>query len=145
MTEAVEVAIELALLDRAQAFATSQSLTIALPNVPFTPPAVGLTTKYLRASLLPADTEALGVTYAATNKHYGLMQLDVFYGIGGGEVAPRRIAAQIISYFKRGTRMMSNGFTIEIQQTPRVGPQSKDGGWIFLPVRIPYNTFAPPA
>lgn len=147
MTEAVEVAIELALLARAQAFAASQSpeLEIALPNIAFTPPAVSVNAKYLRATILPADTTALGVTYSSTNQHYGLLQIDVFYGIGGGEIAPRRIAADIISHFMRGTRMSSNGFDIDVNQTPRIGPQIRDGAWTFLPVRIPYQAFAIPA
>lgn len=145
MTEAVEVAIELALMARAQAFAASQNLTISLPNIEFTPPAVNTVAKYLRATILPADSVALGVAYSATNQHYGLLQIDVFFGSGGGEIAPRRIAAAIVSYFVRGTRLTSNGFNIDINQTPRIGPQTKDGAWTFLPVRIPYQTFAIPA
>lgn len=145
MTEAVEVAIELALTGRAQSFAASQSLAIALPNIAFTPPTAGLTAKYLRATILPADTATLGVSYSDTNQHYGLFQMDVFYGTGGGEIAPRRIAAAIISYFKRGTKMVSNGFSVSVDQIPRIGPQVVDGSWTFLPVRIPYQTFAIPA
>lgn len=145
MTEAVEVAIELALLGRAQAFAASKSLTIALPNITFTPPVVGANAKYLRASLLPADTEALGVAFSATNQHQGYLQMDVFYGKGGGEIAPGRIAADIISYFARGTRITSNGFNIDILKTPRRGPQMIQDVWTMLPVRIPYNCFALPA
>lgn len=145
MTEAVEVAIELALLARAQAFATAKSLPIALPNIAFTPPVVSVTAKYLRATILPADTTALGVSYSATNRHYGLFQIDVFFGVGGGEIAPRRIAADIISYFIRGTDMISNGFKITVPQAPRLGPHTVDGVWTFLPVRIPYEIFAIPA
>ncbi len=146
MTEAVEVAIELALLDRAQAFATANSLQIALSNIDFTPPPVGKASKYLRATIIPADTFALGVAFAATNQHYGLFQIDVFFGSGGGEIAPRRIAAAIISYFKRGTRIVSSsGFNVDVLQTPRLGPLVQNGAWVSLPVRIPYNTFASPA
>lgn len=147
MTDAVEVAIESALLARAQAFAAAQSpvLTIALPNVTFTPPAVSPTAKYLRATFLPADSFELGITYSATNQHYGLFQLDVFYGTGGGEIAPARIAALIIAYFTRGTVMSSSGFKATVFKTPYRGAQVTDGAWTFIPVRIPYQTFAPPA
>jgi Bacteriophage related domain of unknown function len=145
MTEAIEVAIELALLNRAQDFAATQNLSIALPNILFTPPAISKTAKYLRATLLPADTVALGVSYSATNHHVGYLQLDVFFGVGGGEIPPRRIAADIISYFIRGTSIVSNGFKIDVIQTPKLGPQITSGAWMFLPVRIPYNAFASPA
>ena len=145
MTEAVETAIEKALMDRAQAFATSINLTISLPNVGFTPPDPAANGKYLRATLLPADTATLGVSFSSTEQHLGLFQMDVFYGAGGGARAPRRIADQIISYFKRGTRMTVDGFNVEVLQAPRLGPETKDNAWIFLPVRIPYNCFAIPA
>lgn len=144
MTEAVEVAIELALLDRAQAFATAQNLPIALPNIAFTPPNVSLASKYLRATILPADTATLPVG-SGSDQHYGIFQMDVFYGVGGGELAPKRIAAAIISYFIRGTRMVSNGFNVDVSATPRIGPQTMNGAWTMLPVRIPYQTFAIPA
>lgn len=145
MTDAVEVVIEKALLARAQAFATAQSLSIALPNIDFSPPEVGMNSKYLRATLLPADNATLGVGSDDTDQHIGLLQLDVFYGRGGGEIAPRRIAAAAITYFKRGTRITSDGFNIDVLQTPRLGPAIKTDNWIYLPLRIPYTCFANPA
>lgn len=146
MTEAVEVAIELALLQRAQAFATAQGLTISLPNVEFSPPSPPLAnSKWLRATLLPADTVALGVSWSATNQHQGLLQLDVMFGTNGGEIKPSRIASQIVSYFARGTEMVSNGFKVVVVQTPKLGPLLSKDVWTTLPVRIPYMTFAAPA
>lgn len=144
MTEAVEVAIELALMGRAQAFAAAQSLGIALPNIAYTPPTVSATAKYLRASFLPADTNTLAVG-VGSDQHYGMLQLDVVFGNGGGEIAPARIVAAIISYFKRDTLMTSNGFNVRVSKTPYRGPQLLDGAWTFIPVRIPYNSFANPA
>ena len=143
MTEAVEVAIELALLARAQAFAVANSLTIALPDVSFSPPSVSKTAKYLRASFLPAETNTLAIS-VGSDRHYGLLQIDVMHGIGGGEIAPGRIAADIISYFKKETSMSSNGFTVKVFRTPYRGTQLKDGSWTFIPVRVPYETFAIP-
>lgn len=144
MTDAVEVAVELALLSRAQAFATANSLTIAMPNISFVPPTVTKTAKYLRASLLPADTETLSIG-TGHDQHYGILQMDVFYGVGGGEIAPLRIASALISYFKRETLMSSNGFDVRVYKTPYRGPQMTKDAWASLPVRIPYRTFAIPA
>src|SRR5687767_14661059 len=103
MPDAVEVAIEAALLQRAVDFATARALTLARPNVLFTPPPSkvdppsGPTVygKYLRADFLPAPSFALGISYNAHNQHYGLFQVSVFYGQGAGELAPKRIAAAI--------------------------------------------------
>lgn len=145
MTELVEVAIEKALLDRAQSFATTNSITISLPNIAFTPPAVGQAAKYLKASVLPADNATIGVSNSSSNQYLGLLQIDVFYGKGGGERAPKRIAADIVEYFARGTRMVVDGFKIEVLQTPRLAPLIHGENWVQLPVRIPYNCFAIPA
>jgi hypothetical protein len=147
MAEAVETAIQMALVLRAQQFAAAQSpaLTIALPNIAFTPPNATPTAKYLRATFLPADTFSPGVSYASKNEHRGLLQVDVFYGFGGGEASPRRIADAIIAYFKRGTKVTKDGFTAEVILAPYCGPIVKDieGPWMMIPVRIPYLCIAP--
>lgn len=147
MADAVETAIQLALVLRAQQFAAAQSpaLTIALPNVVFTPPVASATAKWLRATFLPADTFSPGVSYASKNEHRGLLQVDVFYGFGGGEAAPRRIAGGLIAYFKRGTKVTKDGFTAEVISAPYCAPMVKDieGPWMMIPVRIPYFCVAP--
>ncbi len=144
MTEAVEVAIKAALLARAVDFADGQSpsLPISLPNILFTPPTVSKTAKWLKASIIPADTVALGINGEASNQHYGLLQIDVFYGLGGGEIEAERIAAAIIAYFVRLTTIQRDGFTIRVIRPPYTGPVLQDEPWVMLPVRIPYQCFA---
>lgn len=142
MSDAVEVAIETGLLARAVDFATVQGLTISLPNIDFTPPVVSKTAKWLRASFIPADTAALGVNSESSNQHYGLLQIDVFYGLGGGEIAAGRIASDIIAYFARGTTISRDGFVIQMTRPPYRGPSLKDEPWVMIPVRIPYLCFA---
>lgn len=141
MAEAVEVAIEYALLTELETLATAEDLWLAKPNQPFTPPTVSRTAKWLRATFLPNDTEDLSVG-TGSNRLYGFFQVDVFYGQGGGEIAPGRIAAQVIAQFKRGTQMVKDGFTIEIIKAPFRGPLIKDDPWVMLPVRVPYCCFA---
>ena len=141
MAEAVEVAIKFALLTHLETFATAQSLWLAKPNQPFTPPPVSRTATYLRATFLPNDTEGLSVG-EGSNRHYGYFQVDVFYGQGGGEIAPGRIAAQVIAQFKLSTQLTKDGFTVEIIAPPYEGPLIKDDPWVMLPVRIPYCCFA---
>jgi hypothetical protein len=150
MADAVEVAIEAALLKRATDFAAAESLPIALPNVAFTPPANTPTAKYLRATFLPADSFATGISLNAHNQHYGLLQIDVFYGqggpsgAGGGEIAPGRIASAVIAHFPRGLRLTRDGFRVEVSDVPRRGALIPDAPWVMIPVRIPYRTFARP-
>lgn len=151
MAEPVEAAIVSALLTRAKAFADAQApaITISLPNIAFTPPAPTPTAKWLRATILPADSASLSVGFSGSNQHYGLLQIDVFYGqggpnnSGGSELAPSRIASAIIQYFKPGTEMTKDGFTARVIRTPYRGQMMKDDPWMMIPVRIPYLCFAP--
>ncbi len=143
MTEPVEVAIESALLTRARAFATAQSLTIALPNVAFTAPLATPTAHYLEAHFLPAPTNGLGLSTDSTNQHYGLLQISVYCGLGGGEYAPARIASAAIAYFKYRTAVTKDGFIATVWKQPYRGPAIKDATWLMIPVTIPYVCFAP--
>lgn len=145
MPEPVEVAVNMALIARAQAFATAQGLAISLPNVAFTPPALNSSAKWLRATFLPAPTATLPVG-SGSDQYYGLMQLDVFYGAGAGEYAPGRIASSLIAYFAKGTVLTKDGFTVRINKRPYRGPMIIDGsGWAMIPVTIPFQCFSPPA
>jgi len=147
MAEPVEVAIENALLTKAQAFAAAQSpaIAISLPNVAFTPPAQTSSAKWLRTTFMPAPTATLPIG-SGSDQYYGLMQIDVFYGQNSGEYAPGRIASAVIDYFKRGTVLTKDGFTVRIHKRPYRGPMIIDGsGWVQIPVTIPYQCFSPPA
>lgn len=152
MPDLPEVAILGALLAEAQAFANSQSLTIAMPNRPFTAPADKATVsgstvygKWLRATVLQADTDTLGVGSSDTNKHYGYLQIDTFYAQGAGELAPGRIASEAISYFARGSRFTRDDITVEIIRQPYRMAALKDDPWLMVPVRVPYCCFTDPA
>lgn len=141
MPEPVEVAIESALLARAQAFATAQGIAISLPNVAFTPPVAGANVKWLRVTFMPVPTATLPVGSGA-DRYYGILQIDVFYGQGAGELAPGRIASQIIDYFKRGTEVTKDGFTTRVYRRPSRGPMIKDDPWMMIPITINFECFA---
>lgn len=155
MPDLPEVAIEGALLAEAQRFANSQSLTISNPNKAFTPPAAATTTgtapnlttvygKWLRATVLKGETRALSISENGTNKHYGYLQIDVFYGlgkVGAGSIAPLRIAADAIAYFPRNTKLTRDGVTVEIIDKAYALDGRKDDPWWMVPVRIPYCAF----
>lgn len=141
MPEPVEVAINAALIARAQAFATAQGIAISLPNIAFTPPTAGQNVKWLRATFLPAPTSTLPVG-SGSDRYYGILQIDVFHGAGAGEYAPGRIASAVIEYFKRGTVMTKDGFTVRVYRRPSRGPMIKDDPWMMIPVTINFECFA---
>ncbi len=139
--EPVEVAINAALIARAQAFATAQGIAISLPNIAFTPPTAGQNVKWLRATFLPAPTATLPVG-GGSDRYYGILQLDVFHGHGAGEYAPGRIASAVIEYFDRGTAMTKDGFTVRVSRRPSRGPMIVADGWAQIPITINYEGFA---
>jgi len=141
MPEPVEVAINAALITRAQAFATAQGLAISLPNIAFTPPAAGQSVKWLRATFLPAPTATLPVG-SGSDRYYGILQIDVFHGAGAGEYAPGRIASAVIDYFKRDTTVTKDGFKARVYRRPSRGPMIVADGWAQIPVTINYEAFA---
>lgn len=147
MADAVEAAIKNVLFRSLATFAAAQSpaLTVSWPNIAFSPPTVSATASWLRVTMLPADTAPMGIAFSSMNHHYGLFQVDTFYGQGSGELGITRTAALIIANFTRGTNLSSDGFTIRILEQPYLGPMLKDDPWMMLPVRIPYTAYASPA
>lgn len=143
MANAIEVATEKALIDRLIAYATSPDVQVSVPNVSFTMPQAGQNVWWLRGTFLPAETFALGVSYTATNQHYGIFQIDVFFGEESGEYAPGRIATDLIAWFKRGTKLTQDGFKVEMIRPPWRSRLIKDSPWVIIPVNVPYIAFAP--
>lgn len=143
MADPVEVAIELALINRATTWAAAQSpaLSISCPNVAFTPPAVSKTAQWLRAYFMPAPTVTLS-TGSGSNQHYGLLQIDALMGQGGGEPAVARLAADVIELFKRGTVVSRDGFTARIWKAPYRSSLMNEDAWAKIAVSIPYIAFA---
>jgi hypothetical protein len=95
---------------------------------------------------MPAPSFETGIAWNAHNQHYGLMQLDVFYGQGAGEYAPGRLASAVIAYFGRGLKLTKDGVNVLISKQPYRGPLiNDDSGWSMIPVSIPYLSFATPA
>lgn len=141
MPDPVEVAIEATLLAHLGTFAAAQTpvITIAQPNVAFTPPSpVTPATRWLRATFLPIPSTRI---ISGPNTHAGLFQVDVFYGAGGGPLAPGRVAAALIEHF-RDERLTRDGFTVQVTQIPYRDPLVSDSPWVFIPVRIPYTCSA---
>lgn len=143
MPEPVEVAINAALIARAQAFATAQGISISHQKIAFTPPVATPATKWLRATFLPAPTATLPVGSGA-DRYSGVLQIDVFWGATAGEylINAERLASSIINYFGRGTVLTKDGFVVRINKRPSPGPMIVADGWAQIPITINYEAFA---
>ena len=148
MADAVEVAIESALLNRLNALVFAPVIPVAQPNVTLNPaPVAGPGVRYLEATFLPAKSFAMGIAYNAHNQYYGILQVSVRGPLNEGDLVPRRIAAAVAGtngWFKRGTQVTKDGFTATIYDVPDVPQGRIDDPWWMIPVSIPYRCFARP-
>lgn len=103
---------------------------IAWPNFPYTPVNGTL---YLRATLLPANTET--TTLASQGRHTGLYQVDVFAPDGQGPNAADLMADRIADHFA-ADRNLSGIRIREISQQSA----EPEGGWYQKIVTITYDT-----
>lgn len=158
MPEPVNAAIEKALLDEAIAFAAAQSpvLPISVQNDlgadgrHFTKPAPAKDAMWLRASVLPAPALITGIAFNAHVKHFGILQIDIIRGLGGGTLPMTRVVAAIREYFPMGSEMTQDGFTVQVSpfamRAVTQGPLMNDSdGWVKIPVSIPWICFGRPA
>lgn len=142
MADAIEVAIQSALINHLKALLTSPAFPLSLPNINFTQPTAGPNVFWYRATFLPATSFALGVAFDSANQHYGIFQVDVFYGQGSGELAPGRIAAGVIGHFDRGTVVTKDGFSARVTLKPYRSAMVKSDPWMMIPVSVPYLSFS---
>ncbi len=157
MAEPVNAAIEKALLDKAIAFATAQSLTISVQNGlgangrHFSKPAPSKTATWLRATVLPAPAVVNQIAFNSHVQHYGFLQIDVIRGLGGGTLPLQRIISAIRSYFPLGLTLTQDAFAVTVSQYVMrrgvsEGPLMADGdGWVKISVSIPWVCFEKPA
>ncbi len=156
MAEPINAAIEKALLDKAIAFAATQSLTISVEyglgadGKHFTKPTITKTAQWLRATVLPAPALSAGIAFNAHVQHYGFLQIDVVNGNGGGTMAMKRTIAAIRSYFPMGLELTEGSFTVQVSphsmRAVTQGPLMNDAdGWQKIPVSIPWISFEKPS
>ncbi len=133
----VDSAIATALFEHLDSL-SSPPPDIAYPGVVFDVPEDG----HLRATFMPTDPVALSVDFGGTNRHQGLLQVDIFRPVNTSEITMREAADEIAEHFARGTRLTSSGFQIDIIEPPTVGPFLSEEAYNMLPVRIRWRCLA---
>lgn len=142
MTDTADVAVQKALLERLKALTFSPAITVAYPNIVFTPPTPAFGTQWLRANFLPAPKIALGIDDGAMNQISGILQVDALMYPGAGELPVARLAQAVTSWFARGTELTQDSQRVRIVRTPYRGRLIADDPWVFIPVSIPYLAFS---
>jgi len=105
---------------------------VAWPNIPYSgkPP-------YLRVTVLPAQTESVGIS--SIDRMIGIIQIDCVVAAGGGDISASEKADDVIAAFPRLTRITEGTTTIEINRTGWAGPSQQEPDELFIPVTIEYE------
>lgn len=119
---------------RLSAWAAARSLLVAWQNVPFTPPA-GI---YLRAFLLPADTDSLDLE-GAHRLYTGVFQISVVAPNGQGNGAAEQLSADLGAEFPNALRLTSGAFAVQIVAPCSQGPTIQGDTHHTIPVWFRYR------
>jgi len=127
--------IEAAFNAHLDAFAKEKKIPVAWQGVKFTP-TTGVA--YIRTALLPARTIQASLGSGGDNRHSGFYQVSLFYPENTASTTIRRVADEVITRFRLGTRLTREGVTARVSSPPWGAPVVIEPGWIQLPVSIPY-------
>lgn len=132
-TKAVRAILESRL--NAWAVARSPALRVAYENVTLQP-AAGET--YLRAYLLPADTETLDLQ-GLHRGYRGVFQVSICRPIGGGPGLSLDIAAELNALFPVNGRYTSGSVTVQVITAVSAAPALQEESAYVLPVSFQYR------
>ena len=117
-------------------FVATPAMTLANPSVGFIPQ---IDTPYLDVTVMPNLAGATGIAFGSQIRRQGLMQVSVFWPSGQGLVKPAQVASQIVSYWKRGTRIDRNGLIIKVNDSPKVASPISEPDWLQVPVTVAWD------
>jgi hypothetical protein len=133
-----------ALLDHLATLVFAPALPIAMPNMAFTPPTSGASSKaplpYLRAFFLPNQTRQVTVGDDPQQKR-GMLQVSILWPSGQGLVKPLDVAGAIVNHFKNQVLTTSSGTVITIYNEPWAASPLQEDDRVQIPVTIPYSAF----
>lgn len=112
------------------------AMDVAWENINFVP-AVGI--GYLRAWLLPAETDVATLGPNPWQRHQGIFQVSVFYPLGQGPGPAMGKAAEIQKIFRPGAKFYYNSVEVVIEKSWPSSAMVEDGGWYHIPVNVRYR------
>lgn len=110
---------------------------IAWPNIGFTPPA---DQNFLRVVFVPNATERALIDSDGPHRHFGLLQLSVYWKKNDGETRPRDIAGQVAAHFPADLRLGS--LPVRIIAAPNVADLIVEAARVQIPVMVPWEAWA---
>lgn len=134
----IEENIEAALFARVASLSLSPSLSVAWPNVPFTPPAGG----YLEVLHFPNRPTRTFLAGGDPHFRQGILQLTLVSPLNAGSATATGLAGDIAAHFPADLALYRDGLRLKVQAAPRVWPAEKtDVSWN-VRVDVQYECFA---
>jgi len=120
-------------------WADSQPVPLALPNVPFTPPAG----PYLAAHDLPARPVAIDLAQQC-KVYSGIYQVNVSVPKGTGATTAKQLAALVAGLFPSGAGFPGDGVTVWVNNEPAISPGLIAGAAYTIPISFRYRVDVSP-
>lgn len=129
--------------------ALNQALAMAFPSMPVSwenktySPTVG--TPYLRAWLLPAETDVVTLGQSPFQQRTGIFQVDVVYPAGSvgkqweGWGLAKAKAAQVVAAFTAGTKFTYNALEVTCEKAWPSSGREEGNSWYHIPVNVRYR------
>lgn len=132
MTDYVEAEITEALFSRIDQNEWSIPLEVSYPGVVFTPKSQ----PYLDVNAHFNNTLQASVSENGLNRYYGFLRVSAVMPHGSGILEALRLAAEVVSLFKRGTSIPVGDQWLRVLIPPSVADPLETSGWIRVPVTI---------
>ncbi len=140
-TATTELKIWVALRDHANTF--SGLPFVAYPSETFTPPtnANGLAAEYWIYDDMRFDVPRKYVDTAGGGNHRGEFQVHIMAPLRWTYTQLMQAAGRVIDHFPKDTRLVYDGLTVEITDTPKtIGASYRDGEYNRLPVIVRWRS-----
>lgn len=124
----------------------SPALSVAYPNVDFTPPTSGgQPQNYLSVRRLPNTTQIASIGKRGDNRHFGILQIMLHARKDQDISVSNEIAGLIVQHFKPGTAMVSNSISVRVEMPPSVAADisKSEDPLMLIPISIRYYADVP--
>lgn len=114
--------------------------SVAWENIAFTPKT---TETHLRVNFLPAPTRPAANHKSAMDFESGVYQIDVYSPQDQGPNPASDVAESIRQHFSRGSTLVNSGITINIEATPSMTLNDREGGFWRVRLTVPWFAYVP--
>jgi len=113
---------------------------VAWENIAFTPKT---TETHLRVNFLPAPTRPAANHKSAMDFESGIYQIDVYSPQDQGPNPASDVAESIRQHFSRGSTLVNSGITVNVEATPSMTSNDREGGFWRVRLTVPWFAYVP--